>query len=172
MYIVWIYGKTVLRHSEQHSYHAELLVLRFSGYREHLLGYWFPGYFTSWDSSCFYILLRDVKFPRCFCAALASALVFLCIFCIFLLPLWWYQPSIFPWSSMNDSDSQQLLHSNPAFVLLLSHVQEEDMMSPCGSWGARAAGMKRFPEVDGGDGHTATWMFLSATSKCLHHSFW
>lgn len=169
MYIVWIYGKTVLRHRGQLSYHAELLVLRFSGYQEHLLGYWFPGHFTSWDSSCFYILLQDVKVPRCSVQPWPLPWYFYAFFffCIFLLPLWWYQPLIFPWSSVNGADSQQLLHSDPAFVLLLSHVQEGDVMSPCGSWGARAAGMKRFPEVDGGDGHPATWMFLSATSKCL-----
>lgn len=105
--------KAVLRHSGQFSYHAELLVLCFSGFREHSLGYRAPGHLSSWDNSCFYILLCDMKIPRCLRAALASA--FLCLF-IFFFCLSGDTSLTFPWSSGNDSDSQQLLHSDPAFV--------------------------------------------------------
>ena len=82
-------------------------------------------------------------------------------FYIFLLSLWWHQPSISHgplWMILTFNSSSILTQH---LFLLLSHVQEMMCcLSPCGSWGARVTRMKRFPEVDGGEG-------LSDTSKCL-----
>lgn len=117
-----------------------------------------PEYWEPWapqflDSSWFHSLCCEESQPLC------TALVELGYSRnVYVLPLPWWGcwPLLFPWCSENDSSSQPLLHSDPAFVLAA-------LTSPSGSpgWESRSegSGKKRFPEMGAGAGHT-TWRLL------------
>jgi hypothetical protein len=124
----------------------------------------FLGQFLFLHSAVWY---EDPQMPACSLG--------LCIpmpFYILLLSFWRYQPDfpviLWEWFWLPTASPFW-----PSICFCCCHMSKRGcaILSTCGSWGARVAMMKRLPEVNGGDGRTATWRFLVLLENACNSSF-